>query len=302
MTNKDIFSTIDMMVAEGQLSYLKGHEVAGSRQFRFGMNDTVGYDAYVFMLVIDGEADVEINYNSVKLRQGMMLILKPYMLITSVHADDSFLTSCLFIDRYFFSTIPESVHFHALQNQIISKVGVPVVEFNSLELDEAKSVFASLCDFVPDYAFAAPMMLIRLSYLILIVMAAMQRRLETVSNTVTHKEVLFQKFLQLLCINYAEQHDLGFYAKELGVTVRYLQRIVKDITGRTVYSYISERLTIHARRLLACADMTVEEIAFALHFSSASAFSKFFKTNCGVSPKQFRDEVKANHKREMRIH
>lgn len=296
MTNKDIFSTIDMMVAEGQLSYLKGHEVAGSRQLRFGMNDTVGYDAYVFMLVIDGEADVEINYNFVKLRQGMILILKPYMLITSVKADDSFLASCLFIDRYFFATIPESVHFHAMQNQMISTGGVPYVELNSLEFDETRSVFASLCEFVPGHVFAAPMMLTRLSYLMLIIMAAMQRRLETVSNTATHKEMLFQKFLQLLCVNYAEQHDLGFYAKELGVTVRYLQRIVKVITGRTVYSYISERLRIHARRLLACADMTIEEIAFALHFSSASAFSKFFKTNCGVSPKQFREELKINIK------
>ncbi|WP_418660719.1 helix-turn-helix domain-containing protein [Bacteroides ilei] len=46
------------------------------------------------------------------------------------------------------------------------------------------------------------------------------------------------------------------------MSVRYLQKVVKDITGRTVYSYISERLRIYARRLLASSDMTIEQIAF----------------------------------------
>lgn len=78
----------------------------------------------------------------------------------------------------------------------------------------------------------------------------------------SHKDVLFQNFPQQLCLHYAERYDIGFYAQSLRVSVRYLQKVVKDITGRTVYSYISERLRIYARRLLASSDMTIEQIAF----------------------------------------
>ena len=234
MTNRSFFSTIDMMVSEGQLSYLTSHEVAASRQFQIDWNGTVGYDAYVLLLVDNGEAEVEINYNPIILKRGLMLILKPHMLITAFDAEASFEASCLFVDKFFFVSLPESIRFHALQNQIINIEGVPKVELNNAEYLEVKSAFMSLTDFVPSHVFAEAMTLARLSYILLIVMAATQRDLETTTHSPNHKEVLFQKFLQTLCINYAEQHDLEFYAKSLCVSVRYLQRVVKDITGRTV--------------------------------------------------------------------
>lgn len=296
MTNTNFFPTIDTMVSEGQLSYLANREVAASRQFKLDRNATVGYDAYVMLLVNGGEAEMGINYNQIKLKRGTVLILKPYMLITGFSTDASFEASCLFFDKFFFVSLPESIRFHALQNQLVNIAGVPKVELNGMEYDEVKSAFTSLCGFVPYHMFAEAIMMARLSYILLIVMAAIQRDLETATHTANHKEALFQNFLQTLCLNYAEQHGLEFYARNLCVSVRYLQRVIKEITGRTVYSYICERLMIHARRLLANSDMTIEQIAFSLHFSSASAFSKFFKTNCGISPKQFREEVKVSHK------
>lgn len=292
MTNDTLFSTIDRMVAGGQLASLLGNELAGCSHFPMDADGAVGYAAYVFVLADSGVADVEINYIPFRLERGSLLMLKPYMIVTSFAPDASFSARCLFINKEFFASIPENIRFHALQNKAVNIVGVPEVKLDAVEYDEVSSVFKSVCRFVPRHSAARPMMLARLSYLLLIAVEAIRRNLEVETQTASHKDVLFQNFLQLLCCHYAEQHDLGFYARQLGVSTRYLQRVVKETTGRTVYSYISERLRIHARRLLAGSDMTVEQISFALHFSSPSAFGKFFKANCGMSPKQFREQAK----------
>lgn len=292
MANDTIFSTLAWMIANGKLVSLMGNEVAANRRFSFEGDETVGFEAYVFVLVESGEAEVEINYIPFRLKQNSMLMLKPYMIVTAFKADSLFQARYLFLDRLFFASIPESIQFHALQNKVVNSTGVPEIKLNDAEFNEISTVFHSICEFIPHHPSVKPMMLAQLSYMLLIVTEAMRKNLEMMTLAANHKDVLFQNFLQQLCLHYAERHDIGFYAQSLQVSVRYLQKVVKDITGRTVYSYISERLKIHARRLLASSDMTIEQIAFVLHFSSPSAFGKFFKTNCGMSPKQFRERTK----------
>lgn len=292
MANDTIFSTLAWMIANGKLVSLMGNEVAANRRLSFEGDETVGFEAYVFVLVESGEAEVEINYIPFRLKQNSMLMLKPYMIVTAFKADSLFQARYLFLDRLFFASIPESIQFHALQNKVVNSTGVPEIKLNDAEFNEISTVFHSICEFIPHHPSVKPMMLAQLSYMLLIVTEAMRKNLEMMTLAANHKDVLFQNFLQQLCLHYAERHDIGFYAQSLQVSVRYLQKVVKDITGRTVYSYISERLKIHARRLLASSDMTIEQIAFVLHFSSPSAFGKFFKTNCGMSPKQFREQTK----------
>ena len=292
MTNGTIFSTPERMIAKGELVSLMGNEVAANRSFSFEGDEIVGYEAYVFVLAESGEAEVEVNYMPFRITQSSMLLLKPYMIVTAFRPGPSFHARYLFLDRGFFASIPESIQFHAVQNKAMSTIGVPEIKLGHAEFKEVSSVFDSICEFIPHHPSAKPMMLAQLSYLLLITTEVMRRDLEMMTLAPDHKDVMFQNFLQLLCLHYAERHDIGFYAGSLRVSVRYLQKVVKEITGRTVYSYISERLRIHARRLLASSDMTIEQIAFALHFSSPSAFGKFFKTNCGMSPKQFREQAK----------
>lgn len=299
MANDTIFSTPAWMIANGELVSLMGNEVATSRRFSFEGDGTVGFEAYVFVLVESGEAEVEINYIPFKLKQNSILMLKPYMVVTAFRAGSLFHARYLFLDRAFFASIPESIQFHALQNKVVNSTGVPEIRLDGAEFNEVSTIFHSICEFVPHHPSAKPMMLAQLSYMLLIVTEAMRMNLEMMTLTASHKDVLFQNFLQQLCLHYAERHDIGFYAQSLRVSVRYLQKVVKDITGRTVYSYISERLRIHARRLLASSDMTIEQIAFALHFSSPSAFGKFFRMNCGMSPKQFRERAKGKPKDDM---
>lgn len=97
-------------------------------------------------------------------------------------------------------------------------------------------------------------------------------------------EEIFISFYTLLTRNYLEHRDLKFYADRLFITTTYLSRIVKQITGKTVMDCINELLAMEATRLLKSTAMTVEQIAYQLHFASSASLDKFYKRLRGTTP------------------
>lgn len=79
--------------------------------------------------------------------------------------------------------------------------------------------------------------------------------------------------------------DLG---RIFGYHPVYLAEIFKKGTGRTLYSVIMEEKLRIATRWLTYTDETVEEIAFAVGFSSRNHFCTAFKKQFGCTPLSYR--------------
>jgi len=78
------------------------------------------------------------------------------------------------------------------------------------------------------------------------------------------------------------------FAKILNVHVNYLNRAVKEITGKSTTTHITERILTEAKALLQHTDWNISEIAFALGFDYPTYFNNFFKKQIGTNPKAFR--------------
>jgi AraC family transcriptional regulator, transcriptional activator of pobA len=78
------------------------------------------------------------------------------------------------------------------------------------------------------------------------------------------------------------------YANELGVSQNHLNDTIKLITGRSAGQLIRHQLTSHATMCLMHADKSIGEIAFALGFEDPSYFARFYKSQTGKSPSEFR--------------
>lgn len=78
------------------------------------------------------------------------------------------------------------------------------------------------------------------------------------------------------------------FAKNLNVHVNYLNRAVKEITGKSTTTHITERILTEAKALLQHTDWNISEIAFALGFDYPTYFNNFFKKQTGTNPKAFR--------------
>jgi len=78
------------------------------------------------------------------------------------------------------------------------------------------------------------------------------------------------------------------YAQHLNVHINYLNRAIKEVTGRSTTTHITERILTEAKALLQHTDWSISEIAYALGFDYPTYFNNFFKKFTGTNPTAFR--------------
>ncbi|WP_118953320.1 helix-turn-helix domain-containing protein [Taibaiella helva] len=78
------------------------------------------------------------------------------------------------------------------------------------------------------------------------------------------------------------------YANRLAIHVNYLNKVLKESTGKTTTHLIGSRIAQEAKILLKQTDWNISEIAYCLGFEEVAHFSNFFKKQTSVSPLQFR--------------
>jgi AraC family transcriptional activator of pobA len=89
-------------------------------------------------------------------------------------------------------------------------------------------------------------------------------------------------------------HTAEALAGHLGVHVNYLNRVLRQVTGRTTSSYVAARITQEAKALLLHTDWAVADISDSLRFADPTYFAHFFRKHVGVSANTFRQQTIRN--------
>lgn len=101
--------------------------------------------------------------------------------------------------------------------------------------------------------------------------------------------IQFKRLVHKYCFS---ERSIPFYASQLHVTPHHLSAIIRKASGHSVMYWINRATIQEAKLLLKTNDALGYEIADQLHFSSASAFSKFFKRETGMTPKVYQEDMK----------
>ncbi len=107
--------------------------------------------------------------------------------------------------------------------------------------------------------------------------------LQPADATVAQLRALVDEFFR-------HEHQLGFYAEKLGMTVDRLNDHVKRATGVTAGHLIRQRVLTEAKRQLVFTTQPIQDIAEELAFSDPSHFARFFRKHTGTTPHEFRDD------------
>jgi AraC-like DNA-binding protein len=105
------------------------------------------------------------------------------------------------------------------------------------------------------------------------------------------REALAMGFLKLLVKHFKKEHSLSFYSGVLCVTDGYLNKSVKEVTGKTVGHCVAEIIVSEAKYLLAQYDHSIETISEQLGFTSAGSFSRYFKKHAFLTPTAYRRDL-----------
>lgn len=101
-------------------------------------------------------------------------------------------------------------------------------------------------------------------------------------------------FLDLIEKNYIQHRDVEYYATELSLTSKGLNDFSRKMTGKTVKQHIQERLILEMKREICFGHTSFKDISYQLGFSEPSYFSRFFKSQTGETPDEFRNSFLLN--------
>lgn len=102
---------------------------------------------------------------------------------------------------------------------------------------------------------------------------------------------LLRTFKQLLNKHYASHHMVSDYAGMLSVTADYLNKTVKNITGKSAKDHIQSKLITEAKRALLFSNLSNKELSYELGFDESAHFNNFFKKITGQTPSEFRTSL-----------
>lgn len=203
--------------------------------------------------------------------------------------------TCLFSEDF----LKLSERSESLQQSPFFKVGgTPILKITETQRDFLGTIFRKMMEEQQtDYTFKDD--LIR-NYINLIIHEAL--KLQPSENFDQHKNASFRissVFLELLERQFPiETTDRPLslrtaqdYAKVLAIHVNYLNRAVKEVTGKSTSTHISERIASEARALLQHTDWNIAGIAYALGFEYPTYFNNFFKKMTGTNPTAFREQL-----------
>jgi AraC family transcriptional activator of pobA len=200
--------------------------------------------------------------------------------------------TCLFSEEF----LKLSDRSESLQQSPLFKIGgTPILNITDKQREFLSTIFQKMIDEQKtDYAYKDD--LIR-NYINLIIHEALKLQpSENYSHNKNAASRIANVFLELLERQFpieSTDHPLQLktaqdYANNLAVHVNYLNRSVKEVTGKPTTAHISERIVNEAKALLQHTDWNIADIAYALGFEYPTYFNNFFKRLTGTNPKALR--------------
>lgn len=247
--------------------------------------------AYGYTIVLQGWMTMLYNGRELHVTKYDLIIYTPGIVVSVSDISGDYRGICLVADKDFAFESP-------MMRDAIRAAYLPAVELREPRLTLSEEDYLHLMELMgiirryllsADHPFRSECL--RTTYgLFLLELNAIQERTIRERRFPKRIEELFFDFLRLVPIHFAEHHDVAFYASQLCITPRYLSRIVRDVSGRTVVDYINQMLLMEASYLLQQTSLPIVQIAERLHFSEAASFTRFFTRMNGMNPREFRKE------------
>lgn len=107
------------------------------------------------------------------------------------------------------------------------------------------------------------------------------------ANTPQRRSDYVREFMKLVHGHFIRERAVTFYADKLYISPKYLSLLVKEATGRSASRWIDDFVVMEAKNMLRYSGKNIQQVAYALNFSTQSSFGKYFKHLTGMSPTEY---------------
>lgn len=283
MINKDALPKFDLPV-----DFVANDSITGdilNQYSRFPCKIKAG----IFILCMEGMVKATVNLMEVDIRKNDFVVLLPGSFI-QIHEVSADTRVCV---AGFSSGFMDSGNYvQTLLESMPTILNYPVVSLDDKVADVFRNVYLLLIN-----AYTLPNTLdnkeILRSILTIFLQGAKdlyKRHGSSIDKPLKREHELYRQFIQLLMINYTQEHEVSYYAKRCGVTPAHFSNAIRRASGRSPLAVITETLVMNAKAQLKSTRLPVKEIAFSLGFGNLSFFNKYFRKHVGMTPQEYREK------------
>ena len=246
---------------------------------------------YAVCLLSEGEMKVETNLFLHHAKGPSVFVISPGIIRRFLETEKVQKATVIFFDKDFFLKNQANIHFLD-KFDFFEQKDQHIIDLDALQHLSFLNYFELIEKKISDSAPHTPDIIRSFIYILL-------NELDDITSSrsiaqapvVSRNELLFKEFKTLLTQYFIEERQLTFYSEKLHVTPKYLSAAVKEASGKTAGDWIADMLILEAKVLLQDKKLTIAQIAYTLKFTDPSHFGKFFKSQTGLSPLLYRNQI-----------
>lgn len=232
------------------------------------------------LLVTQGEGEIDVDFKRYTLKRGSICLFSPFQIHHPLKASNDYKV-CLI--RFYPSIFENSEFF--------DEINVFDYDFINLQEHHYMRLKMLLQELIIEFNSEQTLKNYAMGNLFKCMLITIQRAIpETIFEKSSDNN--FSKLNSLIVENKFKIFKPRDYAKQLKISERALNTIIKNSTGQSAGEYIRSKTNFEAQRLLLFSTESIKEIAYTLGFDDISYFSRFFKKLNNKSPQKYREDFK----------
>ena len=263
-----------------KLNQSKGHNPFAAHKIEF----------YLILIITKKSYSHFVDFKSYKLTSGDALFIakkQVHHFSKGLQDADGFcmIFSSLFMEKYYF--LSDNLKLNRLFNYHIE---TPIIYQKEMGQDSFIGIAHKLYEeYIFPNNFAKSEMLRTLLH-VLLLKAERTKEAYAISGAKTHWLEIFSKFKNILEKEYVNTRSSRVYASKLFISYKFLNDVIKKLTGKTAKAFIDDFVTIEIKRYLISTSLTVKEISYQTGFEDSANMVKFFKKHTQTTPLKFRQQ------------
>lgn len=244
---------------------------------------------YVILLFTEGHGKYNINFHDFDYKQGSVFTLRKDN-IHKFYKSDAKGVLLVFTEKFIFnhSNKFEASKILLLFNELLSSPKLQLSRIETQELitliNQANSEYSQVND-------AHSSIIVRS---LLQIIFTKLFRIKSKDNSFFQNNKYLSSFLDFQALvekHCFENRKVSFFADEMDITSKTLNKITKTIIHKSAKEFINEIFIVQAKRTIINTQDSLTEIAYKVGFDDPSNFFKYFIKYAGVSPSHFKDSL-----------
>lgn len=251
-------------------------------------------EIYIILLVLEGEASVNINGMLYVGYKNDILICPPNNLLENCLLSIDFKSHCIGMSSEYVQKIVPMAE-NTWDIKILFEKN-PMCTLHPEEVTVFCQYYNLLCSKIhlPSTVQEKVIDTLMLAF-IYDMQNILNRVIQTIPRPFTSGEFLFKRFIELLKASYPKNRNVSYYAGRLHVTPKYLSTVCKETGGQTASHLIDRYVLKDIEYLMKHSSKTIKEIANDLDFPNISFFGKYVKKHFGMAPKALRENFRQEY-------